>query len=84
MTLANCFKSQLLAGLHTAWAEDPCLAVQLATRFQSLRLTNDVRRLLLLHPESALEEPDSLQILLGPSLPSDVNSQLKVNGQILY
>ncbi|KAL9588445.1 MAG: hypothetical protein Q9203_002750 [Teloschistes exilis] len=70
-------ESQLLAGLHTAWAEDPCLAIQLATRFQSLRLTNDVRRLLLLHPESALEEPDSLQILLGPSLPSDVDSQLK-------
>ncbi|KAI4119799.1 MAG: hypothetical protein LQ345_000358 [Seirophora villosa] len=67
----------LLALLSSAWAEDAGLAVQLATRFQSLRLTNEVRRLLLMHPERALDEPDALQILLGPSLPGDVNSQLK-------
>ncbi|KAI4143497.1 MAG: hypothetical protein LQ341_002900 [Variospora aurantia] len=71
----------LLALLSTAWAEDPGLAVQLATRFQSLRLTNEVRRLLLMHPERALDQPDALQILLGPSLPSDVNSQLRVKTQ---
>ncbi|KAL9603403.1 MAG: hypothetical protein Q9179_002208 [Wetmoreana sp. 5 TL-2023] len=70
-------EGQLLAGLNTAWAEDPGLAVQLATRFQSLRLTNDVRRLLLRQPEKALGEPDALQILLGPSLPGDVSAQLK-------
>ena len=58
--------------------EDSGLAVQLATRFQSLRLTNDVRRLLLMYPERGLAEPDALQILLGPSLPGDVHSQLKV------
>lgn len=71
-------QSHLLALLNTAWAEDASLAVQLVTRFQSLRLTNDVRRLLLMYPEKALAEPDALQIILGPSLPSDVNSQLKV------
>ncbi len=64
--------------LSVAWAEHASLAVQLAARFQSLRLTNDVRRLLLLHPDEALDEPDALQILLGPALPGDVNSQLKV------
>ncbi|KAL8731760.1 MAG: hypothetical protein Q9166_003207 [cf. Caloplaca sp. 2 TL-2023] len=70
-------ESQLLAALATAWAENPGLAVQLVTRFQSLRLTNDVRRLLLIHPERCLAEADALQILLGPSLPGDVNAQLK-------
>lgn len=70
-------ESQLLAYLNLAWVEDPGLAVQLATRFQSLRLTNDVRRLLLAHPEKTMTEPDALQILLGPSLPSDVHIQLK-------
>ncbi|KAL8836371.1 MAG: hypothetical protein Q9170_002944 [Blastenia crenularia] len=70
-------ESHLLGHLDTAWAEDPSLAVQLATRFQSLRLTNEVRRLLLMHTEKALAEPDALQMFLGPSLPSDVNSQLK-------
>ncbi|KAL8770718.1 MAG: hypothetical protein Q9209_003585 [Squamulea sp. 1 TL-2023] len=68
---------QLLAALSTAWVEDSHLAVQLATRFQSLRLTNDVRRLLLTYPERGLAEPDALQILLGPSLPGDVHTQLK-------
>ncbi|KAL8906073.1 MAG: hypothetical protein Q9207_002257 [Kuettlingeria erythrocarpa] len=71
-------ESHLLTLLSVAWAEHASLAVQLVTRFQSLRLTNDVRRLLLLHPDAALDEPDALQVLLGPSLPSDVNSQLKV------
>ncbi|KAL8950214.1 MAG: hypothetical protein Q9222_003743 [Ikaeria aurantiellina] len=71
-------ESQLLAHLNVAWAEDPSLAIHLATRFQSLRLTTEVRRLLLLHPERAVAEPDALQILLGPSLPNDVNTQLKV------
>lgn len=77
-TSTDNLKSHLLAYLNTAWTEEPRLAVQLATRFQSLRLTNDVRRLLLMYPEKALVEPDALQILLGPSLPSDVNVQLKV------
>ncbi|KAL8848816.1 MAG: hypothetical protein Q9221_006194 [Calogaya cf. arnoldii] len=70
-------ESQLLAALSTAWMEDSGLAVQLATRFQSLRLTNDVRRLLLMYPEYGLADADALQILLGPSLPGDVHSQLK-------
>lgn len=80
LNFADRFKSQLLACLNFAWAEDPGLAVQLATRFQSLRLTNGVRRLLLTYPEKTLAEPDALQILLGSSLPNDVNLQLKVCG----
>ncbi|KAL8808588.1 MAG: hypothetical protein Q9200_004223 [Gallowayella weberi] len=80
----NSLQSQLLAALNTAWAEDPGLAVQLATRFQSLRLTNGVRRLLLMYPERGLAEPDALQILLGPSLPGDVNFQLKIVQALRY
>ncbi|KAL8970933.1 MAG: hypothetical protein Q9183_001291 [Haloplaca sp. 2 TL-2023] len=76
-------ESQLLNALNTAWAERPSVAIQLATRFQSLRLTNEVRRLLLMHPDQALEEPDALQILLGPSLPSDLNTQLRVRNRRL-
>ncbi|KAL8939206.1 MAG: hypothetical protein Q9211_002847 [Gyalolechia sp. 1 TL-2023] len=74
---ADWSKSHLLEYVNIAWAEDPGLAVQLATRYRSLRLTNDVRRLLLTYPEKTLAQPDALQILLGPSLPSDVNLQLK-------
>ncbi|KAL8996118.1 MAG: hypothetical protein Q9169_004310 [Polycauliona sp. 2 TL-2023] len=70
-------ESHLLAALSTAWMEDSSLAVQLTTRFQSLRLTNDVRRLLLMCPERSLGDADALQILLGPTLPGDVQSQLK-------
>ena len=80
MIETNKLKSYLLTSLNAAWTEDPNLAVQLATRFQSLRLTNEVRRLLLLYPERVLSVPDALHILLGPSLPSDVNTQLKVFG----
>ncbi|KAL8874475.1 MAG: hypothetical protein Q9174_000168, partial [Haloplaca sp. 1 TL-2023] len=77
-------ESQLLNALSTAWTERPSVAIQLATRFQSLRLTNEVRRLLLKHPDQALEKPDALQILLGPSLPSDVNTQLRVMNRRLW
>lgn len=63
--------------LTTAWAEHPGLAVQLISRFASLKLANDVRSLLLRFPERALGEPDALQILIGASLPTDVSFQLK-------
>ena len=65
--------------LKTAWAEHPSLAVHLKSRFASPKLANDVRFLLLKYPERALEEPDALQILIGPSLPLDVSFQLKVS-----
>ena len=64
--------------LKTAWAEHPGLAIQFASRFQSAKLANDVRLMLLSFPEKAIAEPDALQYLLGPSLPGDVSFQLKV------
>ncbi len=63
---------------NTAWLENPSLAIQLCARFQSPRLRDDVRSLLSIYPERALDEPDALQILLGPSLEADMTSQLKV------
>lgn len=72
--------------LKTAWAESPALAMQLLARFQSVKLTNDVRWMLVNFPDKAVGEPDALQILLGASLPDDVSFQLKVSlpvGQML-
>jgi phosphatidylinositol 4-kinase A len=58
--------------------ESPSLAIQLSRRFHSPRLTSDVRWLLLNFPEKAIGEPEALEVLLGPSLPTDVSFQLKV------
>ena len=69
----------LSAVCKTAWAEHPGLAIQLNTRFQSQKLANDVRLLLLNYPEKAIGEPDALQILLGDTMPTDVSFQLKVS-----
>ncbi|KAL5335246.1 hypothetical protein BJX70DRAFT_329101 [Aspergillus crustosus] len=63
--------------LRIAWDESSSLAIQLATRFSSEKLNNDVRKLLLSFPEKAIDEPSSLEILFGSALPSDVSSQLK-------
>ncbi|KAF2810160.1 phosphatidylinositol 4-kinase-like protein STT4 [Mytilinidion resinicola] len=63
--------------LKTAWAENPSLAVHLVQRFQSRKLFEDVRWLLLNFPQKVLNEPESLEILLGVALPSDVSFQLK-------
>lgn len=63
--------------LKTAWAENPALAVHLVQRFQSQKLTNDVRWLLLNFPQKVLNEPDALEILLGAEMPGDVSFQLK-------
>ncbi|KAF2499808.1 phosphatidylinositol 4-kinase-like protein STT4 [Lophium mytilinum] len=63
--------------LKTAWAENPSLAVHLVQRFQSRKLFEDVRWLLLNFPQKVLNEPESLEILLGLALPSDVSFQLK-------
>jgi phosphatidylinositol 4-kinase len=54
------------------------LAIQLAARFPSPKLKNDVRWLLLNFPEKVIEEASSLEIMFGTSLPSDVSFQLKV------
>ena len=64
--------------LRTAWDEDCRIAIQLATRFpQSERLISEIRSTLLRRPEKAIGAADALYILLGPSLPSDVQAQLK-------
>ncbi|KAL4891378.1 hypothetical protein BDV59DRAFT_68911 [Aspergillus ambiguus] len=63
--------------LWLAWAESPGLAIQLAARFPSPKLKNDVRWLLLNFPEKVMEEASSLEIMFGTSLPSDVSFQLK-------
>lgn len=63
--------------LRTAWSVDPAIAIQLATRFSSESLRQSIRFLLLNFPSKAIGEADALEILLGPSLPSDVSFQLK-------
>lgn len=59
--------------------EHPSVAIHLETRFPSVQLQRDVRALLLDYPEKAISEPDALHLLVGPSLPLDLGSQLKVN-----
>ena len=58
--------------------EHPSIAIHLPTRFPSVQLQRNVRALLLDYPEKAINEPDSLHLLLGPSLPLDLGTQLKV------
>jgi phosphatidylinositol 4-kinase len=65
------------AHLKTAWAENPAIAVHLLKRFQSPRLNAEVRWQVLNFPHKVLDEPDALEILLGPQLPGDVSFQLK-------
>lgn len=60
-----------------AWSIHPSLAIQLSVRFPSPKVKSDVRAILLEHPEQALEDPDSLDVLLGPALPADVSGRLK-------
>ena len=61
--------------LPTAWVEGPELAVRLTTRLPSPTLSHDVRKLLLKKPQSAIQVPDALHLLLGDSLPEDVTLQ---------
>ena len=68
--------------LRIAWAESPGLAIQLATRFPSGKLSNDIRKLLLSFPEKAIDEPGSLEIMFESALPADVSSQLKVSSML--
>lgn len=68
----------VLSGLlKTAWIENPAIAVQLAFRFNSLRLATEIRWLILNFPEKVLDQPDALEILLDKALPDDVSFQLK-------
>ncbi|KAF2178530.1 hypothetical protein K469DRAFT_802757 [Zopfia rhizophila CBS 207.26] len=63
--------------LKIAWAENPALAVHLVQRFQSQRLTTEVRWLVLNFPHKVLDQPNAVEILLGNQLPNDVSFQLK-------
>lgn len=72
-------KNVLSSALKTAWAESPALAVHIAHRFNSAAVTSELRWLLLNFPDKVLDQPDALEILLGPSLPSDVSFQLKAS-----
>lgn len=53
--------------------------LNLATRFASERLANDVRSSLLKQPHRAIDEPDALQVMIGAALPADISFQLKVS-----
>lgn len=64
--------------LRLAWVEHPGLAIQLGARFPSVKLKNDIRWLLLNFPEKVIDEPSSLEIMLGATLPADISFQLKV------
>ncbi|KAL1962296.1 hypothetical protein VTN77DRAFT_9839 [Rasamsonia byssochlamydoides] len=63
--------------LRTAWGESASLAIQIAARFPSEKIRNDVRWLLLNFPEKALDEPEGLEIMFGSALPPDISFQLK-------
>lgn len=65
--------------IKVAWAESPKLAIQLAFRYPSPLVQSQVRWHLVNFPEKALDEPDALQLLLGPALPGDISFQLKVS-----
>ncbi|ERF71300.1 hypothetical protein EPUS_03454 [Endocarpon pusillum Z07020] len=69
--------TDLIPLLRTAWSTEPGIAIQMATRFRSEALRQAIRFLLLNFPEKATGETDALEILLGPTLPSDVSFQLK-------
>lgn len=68
----------LLPLVRTAWDENPSLAIQLVSRFPSVRLHQEIRSLLLQFPDKAISEPEAVHILLGDTLPSDVAFQMKV------
>ena len=68
----------LITLLNTAWLESPALAVQLATRFTSQKLHNEIRGLVVRYPGKVIDVADALYLMLGSSLPKDLSWQLKV------
>ncbi|KAI9890041.1 MAG: phosphatidylinositol-4- kinase [Vezdaea aestivalis] len=70
-------ESELQARLKVAWSEDPKIAIHFASRFESPKLGSYLRWLLLNFPIKAIDEPDALQHLIGPTLPNDLSFQLK-------
>lgn len=78
-TASNTFYQGAASFLRLAWAESPGLAIQLAARFPSPKMQQDVRWLIMNFPEKAITEASALEIMFDSSLPSDVNFQLKVS-----
>ncbi|PGH06595.1 hypothetical protein AJ80_08154 [Polytolypa hystricis UAMH7299] len=77
-TAASKAGGEAIAGLlRLAWAYSPSLAHQIAARFPSAKIKNDVRWLLINFPEKGISDPENLEILFGSSLPQDVSFQLK-------
>ncbi|EDP48216.1 phosphatidylinositol 4-kinase (STT4), putative [Aspergillus fumigatus A1163] len=57
---------------------------QISGNRNSAEMKNDIRSLLLDFPEKALDEPSSLELMLGAALPSDVSFQLKLVQALRY
>ncbi|KAF1815553.1 hypothetical protein P152DRAFT_410483 [Eremomyces bilateralis CBS 781.70] len=70
-------ETTLVNAVRTAWAYKPSVAINLVQRFHSQALLREVRWLVLNFPEKTLDLPDALEVLLGPSMPTDVSFQLK-------
>ena len=64
--------------VRSAWKLDPVLAVHMSQRFASQSLQREVRRLIVANPEDVIECPLAAQIMLGETLSSDLQFQLKV------
>ncbi|KXX81698.1 Phosphatidylinositol 4-kinase STT4 [Madurella mycetomatis] len=71
------FETAIQPLIRTAWAENPSLAVHLASRFPYPSVHKEVRWLLLSFPAKAAMEPEAIPILVDGVLPDDVSSQLK-------
>ena len=64
--------------VRSAWKLDPVLAVHMSQRFASQSLQKEVRHLIVSKPEDVIECPVAAQIMLGDTLSSDLQFQLKV------
>ncbi|KAL2263846.1 hypothetical protein VTK26DRAFT_4755 [Humicola hyalothermophila] len=73
----NLFEAAIQPLVRTAWAENPSLAVHLASRFPYPRVHREIRWLLLNFPAKAATEPEAIPVLIDGALPDDVNFQLK-------
>lgn len=67
----------LSAVVQAAWSEDPKIAVQMTRRFASSVLSDEVRAMILRNPEKVVDEPDALDLLIGTSLPPNIDEQLE-------
>jgi phosphatidylinositol 4-kinase len=61
--------------LPVAWQEDPAIAIQLTHRFQSERIKQEVRNLIMSYPEKVMHIPDAAHIMLGNKLTGDLTFQ---------